>query len=649
MAAQGAAAAAASLLKAADQRPTIPVASDQPRSAPCSTSRAPFKDGLQRSPLSINIKRWTAEFSALHAWVLRRPGSTFEQWTVAALQAEIDFLTDGLLNGFKIVDSKPPPYEINYVIDPADVPIIDADLAEELAAGRLFLSPSKPSWITPHFIKKQADNKNRIIRDFTVARAHADPAFAAVNDSTWNNTFKMMSVDDAFAEMRPRAYLAKIDISKAYRSVPVHPDHWELLSYMWRGVYYTDTRLPFGLSNAPEIFCRLTAMIRLMMARRGFSVIVYVDDFLIINVEQTEARAAYESLLSLLLDLGFTVNAKKCTPPCRDLVFLGIRLQTDVNGSGSGSMAASVPPAKLSDILDLITTCQRSTAVGIRRWQCLLGRLNFVSRVIHGARPHTRRLLDALRQAMRAGSARIAITPAIRLDFKFWLQFAEVFNGHAVILAEPVLHPGFFATDASDEGIGGFFNGACFGSTFSQLAKHATPLHLEHRDLWPPHSASAVAATKRPTCTHIGYKELFAVWWACILWSTDWAGLTIIIHVDNEGVRGMLNSGTCTSPNPSYMKLLRAIFWLSATRGFRVKATRISTVDNLLADRLSRGTQDAADFRQALAEWRQQATLQPRLLPRDHIDRLRALERLYADRLPKHGRLRLGLSYCAAA
>ena len=129
------------------------------------------------------------------------------------------------------------------------------------------------------------------------------------------------------------------------------------------------------------------------------------------------------------------------------------------------------------------------------------------------------------------------------------------------------------------------------------------------------------------------------------MWSAEWAGLTIIIHVDNEGVRGMLTSGTCTSNNPSYMKLLRAIFWLSAFRGFRIRSTRITTTDNLLADRLSRGTHDAPDFRQALSEWQLQAAMQPRLLARDHIDRLHALERLQgADhwQRPTHRHFQLG-------
>ena len=284
-------------------------------------------------------------------------------------------------------------------------------------------------------------------------------------------------------------------------------------------------------------------------------------------------------------------------------------------------------------------TYQARATVGTRQWQRLLGRLNFISRVVYGARSYSRRLLDALRDALAAGHTTVRVTPAVRLDFKFWAQFATFFNGRAVILDDPVLHPGFFATDASDDGIGGFFNGRTFAATFAQLARRANALHLQHRDLWPPHSDTAVAAATRPTCNTIGYKELFAVWWACALWSSDWAGLTIIVHVDNDGAKGMLNSGTCRSHNPAYMKLLRAIFWLSATRGFRIRATRISTGDNILADRLSRGIHDAADYRSALAAWHTGtfAASQPRCLPRDHIDRLRALERLHAPATPTHG------------
>lgn len=637
-----AATATAAAASSAAGTATIHATSDQSQRTQPSSNWAHLPDGVQRSPLTANLGLWTDELSKLVDWVGQLPDSVFETWTADTLRAEAAFLLDGLQHGFRVVTEQPPPYDVHYDVPAEHAAAIDADLADELAAGRIFLSPAKPAWVTPHFIKLESNNKIRIIRDFTVAREHdGNPDFAAINDTTWNNKFKMMSVEDAFSQMRPLASLAKIDISKAFRAVPVHRDHWELLSYEWRGKYYTDTRLPFGLSNAPEIFCRLTAMVRLMMARRGFNVIVYVDDFLMLHVDQLGCTAAFEGLCELLVALGFTINAAKNTPPCRDLVFLGVRLQTDIHGDGTGDMAASVPLEKLAEIIALVQSCQATTSVGTRTWQRLLGRLNFVSRVIYGARSYTRRMLDALRDALKAKRSTVRITPAVRLDLKFWAQFAEVFNGHAVILAAPVLHPGFFATDASDEGIGGFFNGRTFAATFAQMSRRANPLHLQHRDLWPPHSADAPAASARPTCNTIGYKELFAVWWACALWSDEWAGLTIIVNVDNEGAKGMINSGTCRAHNPAYMKLLRAIFWLSATRGFRLHATRISTDDNILADRLSRGIHDADDYRQALETWRQLAASLPQCLPRDHVSRLRALERLHAADMPRHGRLLL--------
>jgi hypothetical protein len=34
------------------------------------------------------------------------------------------------------------------------------------------------------------------------------------------------SVRDAFDLLRPKWFQAKVDLTSAYRSVPIHPDHW---------------------------------------------------------------------------------------------------------------------------------------------------------------------------------------------------------------------------------------------------------------------------------------------------------------------------------------------------------------------------------------------------------------------------------------
>lgn len=48
--------------------------------------------------------------------------------------------------------------------------------------------------------------------------------------------------------------LAKFDVESAYRKIAVQPcDHF-LLGMEWRGQFYVDLALPFGLRSAPYIF-----------------------------------------------------------------------------------------------------------------------------------------------------------------------------------------------------------------------------------------------------------------------------------------------------------------------------------------------------------------------------------------------------------
>ena len=45
--------------------------------------------------------------------------------------------------------------------------------------------------------------------------------------------------------------MAKTDVKSAFRNMPVHPDDWELLGMEWRGLYFLDRVVPFGLRSAP--------------------------------------------------------------------------------------------------------------------------------------------------------------------------------------------------------------------------------------------------------------------------------------------------------------------------------------------------------------------------------------------------------------
>ena len=66
-----------------------------------------------------------------------------------------------------------------------------------------------------------------------------------------------------------------------------------------------------------------------MMEHRGFTaIVVYLDDFLVVGRTKAECQAAFEFLLQLLQDLGFTISWCKVVYPTQKLVFLGVELDT---------------------------------------------------------------------------------------------------------------------------------------------------------------------------------------------------------------------------------------------------------------------------------------------------------------------------------
>ena len=59
---------------------------------------------------------------------------------------------------------------------------------------------------------------------------------------------------EAIIALGPGALLAKIDVKKVYRNIPVHPDDCHLLGMSWNSRIFVDCQLPFGLRSAPAIF-----------------------------------------------------------------------------------------------------------------------------------------------------------------------------------------------------------------------------------------------------------------------------------------------------------------------------------------------------------------------------------------------------------
>lgn len=498
-----------------------------------------------------------------------------------------------------------PPFEVqNYPTTPQQAAAITADIAAEVAAGILIQVPHKPAHITALATKEEAAGKIRVLRDCS------KPDRGAINDYADAQHFQMQGIEEALAHMRPFAYMAKVDIKAAFRTVGIHPAHWHLLGFQWKNPpqgeaggssaprYYIDTRCPFGLKCSPEIFCRITAAIKVMLAAHGVrAVVVYVDDFFIIALEEGECARALQLLLRLLrTHLGFTISDPKTVLPTQQLTFVGFDLATNVGGTGG--MRITVPEAKLRKAEEMAAQLHGRRTASIKELERAVGFFAHVAYAIYSARCFHRRLTYAITAARAAGMAQVPITEDMRLDLNFWTNLAREGNGTAVILARPILLPGFLATDASDWGMGGFYDDGSgtirtFSIAWDSLATaqpHPEMLGYHKPDLQPTQLG-------RPGLWRIEYREQYAMWWAVLTWGPLFRHRHLLWHQDNTIVEANVNR--MGAKNPIHMRLLRHLFRVAAREDMRHRATRITSEANILADLLSRG--QPREFAQALA------------------------------------------------
>ena len=158
--------------------------------------------------------------------------------------------------------------------------IVSAYIEEELGqrnislVGRLEDAKHLDIHISPlgAIPKKGRPGKWRLIMDLS------SPKGLSINDGIAKEdcSFHYASVDWAvqrIVQLGQHTLLAKMDIRKAYRNIPIAPTDRHLLGFTWDEKVYVDKVLPFGLRSAPLIFSATADALLWIMYKRGVSYI----------------------------------------------------------------------------------------------------------------------------------------------------------------------------------------------------------------------------------------------------------------------------------------------------------------------------------------------------------------------------------------
>ena len=482
----------------------------------------------------------------------------FEKWhqeLIAINDFDKEYILNGVKNGFDILDGNLPQFSFftkNYISTTGESSCKVSDIIlNEVQQGNYVECTVCPQIVSGlGAVPKSEPGKIRLIHDMRKSGLNA-----MVHDTSVHYT----TVDEATKTMKHNAYLCKIDLSSAYRSVPIHPSGYKYTGLSWcfshsdKRHFFFDTKLSFGAAKSCQIFSRLTSSVCRMMARRGFNVFSYLDDFLVITDSKSECWLAFNELINLLSELGFTINWNKVSPPCQQLVYLGVHINTV-------SRTLSLPQHKVFELIDLLNHWLRKKRASRKDIQSICGKLNWACRVIRGGRHFLRNLLNLIKK-LKNDKHRIWINREARSDLRWWSIGLQVFNGDTPFVDDIPDPAVFMNTDACETGCAGICGDDWFYANFN----------IDFPEIFQ---------------RHISDKELFAILLSVRRWSKHWAKKHILVYCDNMPVVKALNKGSSTSS--FFMACIQEIFWFSVKYDFIISACHVPGKYNFTSDAFSR-------------------------------------------------------------
>jgi len=164
----------------------------------------------------------------------------------------------------------------------------------------------------------------------------------------------------------------------------------------------------------------------------GISVDVYIDDFY--GAECTaSSEQGFERLNSLFDELGIIAVPEKDSPPCHEMLCLGIWVNTL-------DMTLSVPAFRVSELQQELHAWSVKPSFTKRELQRLLGKLSYVSACVRPGRTFMSRLLNALRSCSSSPRRTIyPISDELRADIDWWMFFLSHYNGISVIPCDLII------------------------------------------------------------------------------------------------------------------------------------------------------------------------------------------------------------------
>ncbi|XP_063442613.1 uncharacterized protein LOC134722909 [Mytilus trossulus] len=202
----------------------------------------------------------------------------------------------------------------------------------------------------------------------------------------------------------------------------------EVLSKNGRALQFK--ALPFGPTSALRVLTNIMAVVAAHLRSRGIRLIVYLDDWFLLNQEKSQLILDRELVRNLLVELGFIINLKKSTlDPSQQITSLGAMFLLN--------LGIVLPTEKRTS--KLIASSQAmilQNQVIARDFLHFLGIMSSCLEIIPNARLHMKpvqiHLLKFWKPVSQDLEFKVPITAHLRSHLKWWLDQTNIKKGRSL-------------------------------------------------------------------------------------------------------------------------------------------------------------------------------------------------------------------------
>ena len=473
------------------------------------------------------------------------------------------FIIDGFKNGFSLGVGLEPTLRPCTKLYPAK-PELRTKIVDEVEKGRIVGPFHKPPvdnlMISPIcVIPKPNSHKVRMIFNLS------QPQGMSVNDNIdeIKINVKYCSVSDVVQwlmnEKTCRWWMSKVDLTDAYRMVPIRKDDWKFLGMRVGNDVFIDRCLPMGAASSCQTFQKISdALAWMVMATCPVTCTIfnYLDDFLILARDDVSCGKALKHFEMLCEEVGVPISREKTVRPTQHIIFLGIGINSD-------KLMLYVPEEKARKTLVQLRSFMGKSKPRVSEWQSILGKLCHLAQVVFAGRPYLSSLYGSLAGILsKHKDKRQRIFIEAREDLQVWESFLagltpnKTFRMFEKVSVMPPIY-----TDASTT-IG---YGAVFGSIW-------------FAGVWPDDHWRSL---------NICFLELYPIYVAIFMWSRQLSDSTVEVHTDNQALVSIINR--LYTKDTLIRCLLKPLAVLCLDYNIHIVAHHIPGKENVGPDMLSRG------------------------------------------------------------